>query len=477
MLAVGALGCLSSTDDEQLGGSHGTLDLTESEETALLAFVNDAATDLVMLDDEVGLNSRAAKNIITQRNGLDGVYPSADDHPYDTLAELDAVPYVGPAALTLLHEYVNGNQAPADITVEGVDFTQEQADAVVWGVNQATVAELDDEVGLDSRAAKNLVAAAPFASVAEMGPIGYVGVTALKKLRSHASTWQSEMDANKLGGTFDGVTFDEASAAVALEIANVASAEQLADGGITTSPRNKIIAGRPWANLASLSATSGIGPATMKALAGMVADWKGATVPAAVVTVQTLADEVANNGEQSQYFDKLVTTSRAIITTKPKTYSNGAMSFFIADPAAGNVEQLKVYVAAGAGLNLAFASLFDDVNITGKLTIYNGTWEILVDATDSHALGLNKSGVAYTDYATLLDAWSSTAANPEGAVLLKSAFGYMYKVPLPLFKDHPMYDNLPDPSDPSAVYGGNDHPGQLWCGDQQSVLDDWLAAQ
>ena len=193
------------------------------------------------------------------------------------------------------------------------------------------------------------------------------------------------------------------------------------------------------------------------------------------VGIQGLVDEIASQGEVSSYYDQPVAVSRAIITTVPHVYSSGSVSFFVADPYAGNQQQLKVYVTDTANQDLAFASLFDDVQITGKFTKYYSTWEILVEHPEQHALASNKPGLPYEDYAQLLDAWTSTAANPEGAVLVESQLGYWYKVPLPLFKDHPMYEGLPDPGDPDSKYGGNDNPGQLWCGDQAAILAAWLA--
>ncbi|RLB65063.1 MAG: hypothetical protein DRI90_03035 [Deltaproteobacteria bacterium] len=465
--------------DEQIGGVFGQVTPTQVEIELMLDFVNDTHTDFDLLDDDVGLDRRAAENIITHRDGADGNYPSSDDDPFDSLPELDAIPYVGQTALTKIYTYATTHAGSGSVTVEGVTFTAEQAAAVVWGVNQATAVELDDDVGLDSRAADNLVNEAPFNSVEEMSPVAYVGASALTKLRTYAPVWQAAMNSQpgNLAGTYDGVEFDEATAQTALEIANLATAEQLAAGGITTTPRNIIINNRPWASLAAIADFSGIGPATMQALKTMVPSWTGPVVTPTALTIQQLVDEATDNGVGSPYYDQPVAVSRAIITSELQTYSGGHSAFWVADPTAGNQAQIKVYVTADAAQDLSFVSLFDDVTVTGTFTLYGSTWEVLVDDAQLHQVVLNKSGLAYGDYYDLLDAWSSTTANPEGAVLVESSFSYTFMVPLPLFKDHPMYQGLPDPQDPDAVYGGNDHPGQLWCGDQQSVLDSWLAGQ
>jgi len=77
------------------------------EAQAVLKLVNTA--DLVLLDTDVGLDSRAATNIITHRAGADGVLNSNDDNPFDTIAELDSVSYVGVTALDKLLTFAMAN--------------------------------------------------------------------------------------------------------------------------------------------------------------------------------------------------------------------------------------------------------------------------------------------------------------------------------------------------------------------------------
>jgi len=148
---------------------------------------------------------------------------------------------------------------------------------VVWGVNGADAEELDVAVALDARAAANLVAAAPYGSVTEMGPVGYVGASALERLQAHAASWWAAMqgaDAG-LGGTFDSVSFDHATATIALEIANLATHEQLVAHDVWSQGASAIIGSRPYAELGQLAAVSGVGPATMQALHAYVqsGDW------------------------------------------------------------------------------------------------------------------------------------------------------------------------------------------------------------
>jgi len=70
-----------------------------------LALVNSPSTTLELLDVVVGLERRAAENIIAHRDGPDAQPGTADDDRFDDLAELDAVPYVGSSTIQKLKTY------------------------------------------------------------------------------------------------------------------------------------------------------------------------------------------------------------------------------------------------------------------------------------------------------------------------------------------------------------------------------------
>ena len=94
--------------------------LTPAETDAVLDLVNEAS--ISVLDDDVALDKRAAENIVVHRNGADGVLGTADDDLFGDLAELDAVPYVGPAALEALLAYAKANaSAPCLIISEYIE--------------------------------------------------------------------------------------------------------------------------------------------------------------------------------------------------------------------------------------------------------------------------------------------------------------------------------------------------------------------
>lgn len=187
-----AVGC-SAPAESDADSTSSSATVSPADAAKILDFVNYPTTTEAILDGNVRLDSRAAKAIVAKRNGADGVYPSNDDAPFTTLAQLDAVSYVGDSALAKLQSYALMNPVPAAETVESVSFTGWQSVAVVYGVNHATVAELDGF--LDVRAAKALVAGAPYKSVAQMGPIAYVGTAALTALKGHAQGWWADSQA------------------------------------------------------------------------------------------------------------------------------------------------------------------------------------------------------------------------------------------------------------------------------------------
>ena len=194
-------GCASVPADgeaEPVGLASATVSEGTPAALAVLALVNDPAVDEPLLDVDVDLDQRAAANIISHRDGADGAAGTSDDDTFDSIAELDAIPYVGPSALTKLqsyaesHGYGQGGDAP----------TQEEIDlAILALVNDPAVGQslLDDDVELDSRAATNIIDHRdgsdgvvgtgdddPFDSIAELDAISYVGESALAKLGAYA---------------------------------------------------------------------------------------------------------------------------------------------------------------------------------------------------------------------------------------------------------------------------------------------------
>ncbi|HTJ80826.1 MAG TPA: nuclease A inhibitor family protein [Polyangiaceae bacterium] len=264
-VALALVACAGGPDPEAAPSTYAA-SLAAADASAVVALVNYPGTTAEVLDDAVGLDARAARGIVLQRDGVDRLCPSSDDAPFATVQEIDAVPYVGDAAFRALYAYAAAHPAPRGETVEGVDFSGWQSEAVVWGVNHATSAELD--ALLDARAASALIAARPFATVTAMGPVSYVGATALGHLRSGAIGWWSAMHASApvLAGTFDSVAFDEAAATTALDIANHATRDQMVANGVPGNGASVIVGNRPYTTLAAVAAVSGVGTSTMSGL-------------------------------------------------------------------------------------------------------------------------------------------------------------------------------------------------------------------
>ena len=71
----------------------------------ILALVNDPGVSDADFDNAIGLSARVAAGIVKHRDGADREPGTADDDLFDTLAELDAVPYLGPTAMRALLAY------------------------------------------------------------------------------------------------------------------------------------------------------------------------------------------------------------------------------------------------------------------------------------------------------------------------------------------------------------------------------------
>lgn len=110
LLAVTGPACVSAEvedgerDGFPSGKADGGIDEGSPEALGVLALVNDAQMSATRLKADAGVTIRVANNIVNHRRGADAQDGSADDDPFDTLAELDAIPYVGPATLNALLE-------------------------------------------------------------------------------------------------------------------------------------------------------------------------------------------------------------------------------------------------------------------------------------------------------------------------------------------------------------------------------------
>ena len=184
-------------------------------EYGMVSFLNDASTTVDLLDKQVPLNARTARNLIAHRDGPDGVFGTDDDDLFDSIDEIDAVSWVGPSALAALEAYVdaNGWVPSADDVLgvfDGVSFTFGEAAATLDLVNMAYAEVLDDQVPLDVRAVNSIVDARPIAEMGELADLYFVGGTALTRLKSFANPIdQAPIDETPVEPWSDDFTHDE----------------------------------------------------------------------------------------------------------------------------------------------------------------------------------------------------------------------------------------------------------------------------
>ena len=181
-------------DNEPAGVMSSSLVEGSPAAVGLLNFLNDESTDFIVLDIDAKLDRRSASGLIHHRNGPDGQYGTWDDDRFDSVAEVDAIKWIGPRTLARLENYASehGWVPAGDDTlaiIEGTPFTVWEAEVVVQLANFSSFGELD--AFLNRRAAANIVAQRPFTSVEEIADVRYVGPTALKALRAQA---QAEMN-------------------------------------------------------------------------------------------------------------------------------------------------------------------------------------------------------------------------------------------------------------------------------------------
>ena len=152
-----------------------------------VAWPGNAAFDT--LRGTVGLSNKAATNIAKHVRGAEwkgGKNPTEDDDPIDSIAELDAIPGVGPATMKKLLAYVKSIGGVPDHLVEGVPLTSWQAEQILDEVNSGALDELRYDVGLGPHASNAIIASRPIESVAALGEVSYVNKKSLEKLRAFA---------------------------------------------------------------------------------------------------------------------------------------------------------------------------------------------------------------------------------------------------------------------------------------------------
>lgn len=163
------------------------------EGVGLVDFINDEGTTFEVLDITVGLDRRAAGNLIAHRDGGDRAWGTTDDDIYNDVDEIDAVRFVGPRTIDRMIGYAaKAGWVPGAEDIlgiyDGVSFTVDQADATLALANSLTLDELDHDLGLHARAAESIALAQPIATIDELSRLYYVGRSALTELKAVAAS-------------------------------------------------------------------------------------------------------------------------------------------------------------------------------------------------------------------------------------------------------------------------------------------------
>tara|TARA_R110002096_G_scaffold433887_3_gene653841 strand:+ start:49990 stop:51447 length:1458 start_codon:yes stop_codon:yes gene_type:complete len=268
-LAMISASCGQSENADTINGGFSQA-LTSLEEDGVLRFVNDCPTTLSVLDDDAALDARAATRIVSHRDGADAICGTDDDALFWSLAELDAVPWVGNSALSklLAHAsalgYVTDDGEGVAGEYDGVAFSLAEAKGVLAIANGASFEILDIDVGLDARAAQAIVSSRPFiastlgANMQELAAASYVGGSALQRLKNFVTPWESCAAEST---TLKGTEYSSLDAHDALDMLNQAPQDVLTSiSGIGPVIAERINFARPYEELSQLAGVAGIGP-------------------------------------------------------------------------------------------------------------------------------------------------------------------------------------------------------------------------
>lgn len=200
-----AVGCVPSPEGVDAIDSVQTSVLDGTPEAVgVLSVLNADETTVSVLDHDVPLNKRAAEQLIGWRDGADGQRYTYDDRAFQTMQQVDDVPWVGPAAIDALVAYAEAiGEVPEgdDLlgTWDDTAFTVNEATATLQLVNEADFVVLDDDAALSSRAVDNIVAARPLATIAQLAAVPQVGPSAMGKLRDFAQAWAPVLEDGAAG--------------------------------------------------------------------------------------------------------------------------------------------------------------------------------------------------------------------------------------------------------------------------------------
>ena len=379
LLACGVL-MLASCGAGAIDEDGSAVDESSLQTGLILQFLNGPDATVSVLDNDVGLDTRAAKAIVAHVRGPDGVLGTADDNPFDSIAELDAVSYVGAAAITAIDKYAVAKYGTTPtptptptptgqpVTIESVTFTPAQAAGVLDLINNHWEENIY-KVGLSSLAFTSLNAGRPFASIQAVAAAASVGTVALTKLRDWVQNNvinpggdpPPAPDANgciATGGTYDTVAFTKSEECHAVDFINKARFSEmgaLPDRGrlvaYTGSAKNAD-GTRSWKTMKEYSDTSLIGTTAVKAVKDAAATWT-----ANGLAYDTIASTWTN---RAKLLDKPVFFNRVYVTRLLGNINGDDCAELRDSPAAANylVNCIPTWVIDGAAAWTEGASIW-----------------------------------------------------------------------------------------------------------------------
>ncbi|HEY4176778.1 MAG TPA: hypothetical protein VGM90_08105 [Kofleriaceae bacterium] len=120
--------------NDSIGGKTDSPTEGSAAAAAILAVVNDTGVDSAKLDNVVGLSTKVSDAITKYRDGADQEPGTADDKQFATLAQLDAIPYVGPTVMTTIGKYAKKSASTAKLRID-LEVTDGDATVALESLN------------------------------------------------------------------------------------------------------------------------------------------------------------------------------------------------------------------------------------------------------------------------------------------------------------------------------------------------------
>ena len=242
-------------------GTVSGVSFSPAEQAAVLDLVNQAEVEV--LNKDVGIRINAVNNIVAAR-------------PILTLGQLDAVPYVGPAALRALKDYLPTWTGEAARDARLLEFVNHPSVTYDELNNIRYVGPLHAQGIIEYRqlsAISNLDELLTASASAGANPLADHQV---QSIRNYVESWVPPAGADPVHepGTWNGVVFSGFEVGVVLDIVNNASFEILNDEvRLDSRAATNIVGRRPIASMDALDAIPYVATQAFQRLKAFVPNW------------------------------------------------------------------------------------------------------------------------------------------------------------------------------------------------------------